>query len=158
LGSDSLEVGGRVDVEDAPLEFYLSDIGGTGFDERFRARIVGEREERFETGAIKERGDAESIGVTRGNDRLAGSFLLRDERLDEARIDERLIAGNQDDGVESGLGAEQMTQAGANGTAEATLPFRVLDQDRGRVAQFHFDEITLFADYDRNPPTTALAR
>ena len=106
--SDLLEIGGGVDVDGAFLEFHLGDIGGTGFDERFCAGVVWEREKRFETGAMEESGNAESVGVAAGDDWFVGSFPLRDERRDDACIDERLIAGQQNDGVEFRPRAEQM--------------------------------------------------
>src|ERR1700730_2581134 len=100
FSSDPLEIGRRVDVERAFLKFYFGNIGGTGFDERFCAGVIWEREERFETGAIEERRNAESVGVAAGDNLFAGVLRLRDERRDDVRIDERLIAGEQNDGVE----------------------------------------------------------
>ena len=148
--SDSLEIGGGVDVDGTFLEFYLGDIGGTGFDERFRPGVVWEREQRFETSAIEERRNAESVRVAAGDGWFAGILLLRDERSDDICIDERLIAGEQNDGVEFRPRAEQMTQAAANGGAEAPLPFQVLDDARGRFTQFGFNAVVSVSDYDAN--------
>src|ERR1700676_79392 len=107
FSSDPLEIGGRVDVDRAFLKFYFGNIGGTRFDERFCAGVIWEREQRFETGAIEERRNAESVGVAAGDDWFAGIFPLHNKRRDDARIDEGLIAGEQTDCVKFSPRAEQ---------------------------------------------------
>jgi len=107
FSSDPLEIGRRVDVERAFLKFYFGNIGGTGFDERFCAGVIWEREERFETGAIEERGNAKSVGVARGDDWFAGILPLSHEQRNNARVDERLIARQQNNIFDFRLRAEQ---------------------------------------------------
>src|SRR5438067_8191115 len=139
--SDPLEIGGRIDVEGALLEFNLGDISGTGFDERFCTGVVWKREECVKTGAVEERGNAKSVGVARGDDWFAGILPLLNEQRDNARIDERLIAREQNNIFDFGLRAEPTAQAAANRGSEALLPFRVFDNDRGCFAQFGFNAI-----------------
>src|SRR5437762_3013815 len=107
FSSDPVEIRRGVDVDGAFLEFYLGDVSGTRFDQRFGPGVVWEREERFETGAIEECRNAERVGVAAGDDGFAGILLLRDERPDDTRIDKRLIAREQNDGVEFRRRAKQ---------------------------------------------------
>src|SRR5205814_6885710 len=110
------------------------------------------------TGSIENGWHAQGIRVPGDYARLARAFSRHHKSANGSRLDERLIAREQDYGVYLRMRAKQMLQSAADGSAESALPFRVVNHERRRFAQFGFDKIALSPDDDGNARATRFGR
>ena len=122
----AIEIGRCVDVDRARAEVDRGDAIKISLEQRLRAALIRQRQERFEHRAVEESRDADSVRVSRSDDRLSGRFVFVDQGGDDSDVDERLIAGQKNRAPDCWMSFAQVLGTTFDGRPDAAMPGRVV--------------------------------
>lgn len=125
----------------------------------FRAVCISKRSEGREEGAVEQRGHADGFRVGASDGAFSGARTRDEERADDLGGDEWLVADHQDEGIERRADSKQVGDAGADGTADAALPFGVMAKMNVERSQLLRKPLPFVAsDDDHRRATSAASR